>query len=456
MDLRRELTLFKLLLFSRFTKPLLVIYAFLFVLTSYAVLLSSSAQGSIPVSTAIEILSVPVVLSSLLSRLVLTKSDVDFLFTLPISRREIVLGLYLVSLVANGLTYLYFGAFAFSVVGAGGAILVAALTLMTTSMSVALAPLKFRYRGMVSLALGAWFVSPAFGFPFSPLSMLTGYSYAYAILASLTAVFVYFSFVNFDKVRLTSVQGQTQTRRVKEVSFGSRSPFLAVLKRNVSFLELGVRYNYMGFTAFKTFRVNLVYLVVLSAVVSAVYYFVGGQFRSVGLFALLVEIYLVFIFAQSSFMFEPLWLSFGLLDSLSYARYLLLSRLISLEAIFVPLALVNALLGEYFTSLAAFGIPLSYAYMASLTARIRPVQIRDEDAPTVVFSASQFLIALFFLPVVFLGIFLYSLAVILPPSYQILFGLVFLLIMTLLGSPFLIWRNFWEKVKVKMVENNFV
>ncbi|MEW9492612.1 MAG: hypothetical protein TQ35_0010510 [Candidatus Aramenus sulfurataquae] len=404
VSLRRELVLFKLLLFSRFTKPFLALYLIL-VISYYFLIIGAPHGAKVPLSSTVGLLTVPVVVSSLLSGVFFTKSDVDFLFPLPLDRKEILVGLYLVSIVTNGLISFYFGAFAVDALGPAGFTVLIALVLLTSSMSIALAAMKLRKRLLIATILGVWFLSPLFGFPFSPLSMFIGYSFAYALLALLTALFVFLSVKNLNELELLSVQGQPQSSKVKEISFSSGTPFVAVLKRSLSFLELGARVNYMGVSTFKTFRTNVKYLLIASTLISVVYYLIvvhlgNNVVLQLPIFELLTILLLavMLIFAQSSFMFEPLWLSFGILGPLRYARYHMLSRLIILEIVLAPLSVVNALLGNYTVAFLVSGMPFLYVYMASLIALLIPIQIKDENAPVVRFSATQFLIIPIFCP----------------------------------------------------------
>ncbi|MBW9141774.1 MAG: hypothetical protein K1T65_08880, partial [Candidatus Aramenus sp.] len=281
VSLRRELVLFKLLLFSRFTKPFLALYLLL-VISYYFLIIGAPHGAKVPLSSTVGLLTVPVVVSSLLSGVFFTKSDVDFLFPLPLDRKEILVGLYLVSIVANGLFSLYFGAFAVDALGPAGFAVLIALVLLTSSMSIALAAMKLRKRLLIATIIGVWFLSPLFGFPFSPYSMFIGYSFAYALLALLTALFVFLSVKNLNELKLLSVQGQTQSSKVKEISFSSGTPFVAVLKRSLSFLELGTRVNYMGVSTFKTFRINVKYLLIASTLISVVYYLIVVNLGSNG------------------------------------------------------------------------------------------------------------------------------------------------------------------------------
>ncbi|MEW9492588.1 MAG: hypothetical protein TQ35_0010390 [Candidatus Aramenus sulfurataquae] len=464
VSLRRELVLFKLLLFSRFTKPFLAFYLIL-VISYYFLIIGASHGAEVPLSSTVGLLTVPVVVSSLLSRVFFTKSDVDFLFPLPLDRKEILVGLYLVSIVANGLFSLYFGAFAVDALGPAGFAVLIALVLLTSSMSIALAAMKLRKRLLIATIIGVWFLSPLFGFPFSPYSMFIGYNFAYALLALLTALFVFLSVKNLNELELLSVQGQTQSSKVKEISFSSGTPFVAVLKRSLSFLELAARVNYMGVSTFKTFRINVKYLLIASTLISVVYYLIvvhlgingalNDHFFGLTFLLTFLLIYVTLIFAQSSFMFEPLWLSFGILGPLRYARYYMLSRAISLEIALAPFSVVNALLGDYTVAFLVSGMPFIYVYMASVIASLNPIQIKDENAPVVRFSATQFLIPLLLAPPLLLDYFSLF-AMLADPSAQLYIGVVSFLIQMGLGLPFLFWKKFWEKAQEKMLSNNFV
>jgi hypothetical protein len=219
----------------------------------------------------------------------------------------------------------------------------------------------------------------------------------------------------------------------------------------------------MGVSTFKTFRINVKYLLIASTLISVVYYLIvvhlgNNVVLQLTIFPLLtfLLIYVILIFAQSSFIFEPLWLSFGILGPLRYARYYMLSRAISLEIALAPFSVVNALLGDYTVAFLVSGMPFLYVYMASLIALLIPIQIKDENAPVVRFSATQFLLIPIFMPALFLDYSLIYYAVLADPSAQLYIGVVSFLIQMGLGLPFLFWKKFWEKAQEKMLSNNFV
>ncbi len=434
--------LIKLLILSRFTKPLLALNVLILLLdyTSMEGLHDTPHVPRVFTEEAIFMLTFPVIISALASRVVVTKSDMDFLFTLPLDRREIFTGIYISSIFATGIFSLYFGVFAVVILGTIGIVIPILLAIMSTSMSITFSSMKGLYRGIIGALLTIWFVSPYFGFPFSPLSMIIGYYYGYPILLALTLIFVYSSIRNFDNIKFKTFQGSNKP--IKDlISFEGSTPFTAILKRNLSFIELGGRFNFAGTPMYKTARVKLYYIILASAIISVIYYFVVRMigFFSISFYLVIAEYILILQLAQTAFMYEPLWLGLGIINPIQYVRYYLGSKSIATFLMLLPFGIVNIILGVYSLGLVSIiGIPLSMIYLASIIARLNPIQIKDENIPNVRFTAMQWLIGLFTFPIL------------------VIVMIIADIILAIISLPFIFYQGFWQKVKDKMIEMGFV
>jgi hypothetical protein len=445
--------LIKLLILSRYTKPLLALNVIILLL-DYTSMEGLHDAPHIPktfTEEAIFMLTFPVIISALASRVVISKSDMDFLFTLPLDRKEIFTGIYIASIFATGIFSLYFGIFAVAILGTIGIIIPILLAIMSTSMSITFSSIRGLYRGLIGAILTIWFVSPYFGFPFSPLSMIIGYYYGYPILVALTLVFVYSSIRNFDNIKFKTFQGNNKP--IKDlISFEGSTPFTATLKRNLSFIELGGRFNFAGTPIYKTARIKLYYIIIASTIISIIYYFIVRMigFFSVSFYLVIVEYILILQLAQTAFMYEPLWLGLGIINPLQYVRYYLGSKSIAAFLMLLPFGIVNFILGVYSLGLVTIiGIPLSMIYLASIIARLNPIQIKDENAPNVRFTAMQWLLGLFTFPI---------LIIVMITAFfpSIIYGIIADAILAAISLPFIFYQGFWDKVKDKMIEMGFV
>jgi len=121
------------------------------------------------------------------------KSDVDFLFMLPLDKKEVVIADSLFTFLSNLLVAMAIGIFFLFPVISYFFILVAILISIMNTFSF------FAFSGkrkIVAYIIAAWMISSATMFPFTPFSMIYGYVYGYFILAGLVAMTVFLSIKN--------------------------------------------------------------------------------------------------------------------------------------------------------------------------------------------------------------------------------------------------------------------
>jgi len=113
------------------------------------------------------------------------KSDVDFLFMLPLDKKEVVIAESLFMFLSNLLVAMAIGIFFLFPVISYFFILVAILVSIMNTFSF------FAFNGkrkIIAYIIIAWMISSATMFPFTPFSMLFGYIYGYFIFASLAII----------------------------------------------------------------------------------------------------------------------------------------------------------------------------------------------------------------------------------------------------------------------------
>jgi hypothetical protein len=139
-----------------------------------------------------------------------------------------------------------------------------------------------------------------------------------------------------------------------------------------------------------------------------------------------------------------------------FARYYLLGKATSVELILLPFAVVNLLNPETWgVSLVTLIVsPFALIYLASITARINPVQIRDELSVPAPFSFRQYFTAIASFPAMLVMIMgAYSPTLLGVNQVQVI---PYLLVADLfMGVPFLISKSFWRGVQAVMIERGF-
>ncbi|AWR96367.1 hypothetical protein DFR86_01585 [Acidianus sulfidivorans JP7] len=388
------------------------------------------------------------------SGLLLTKSDAYYLLTLPLDRSQISLALFLGNFVVSGYFSLFFGIFTLKILGLLGILVTFAFSLIAVSISIILANSKIAYRALVGGLLALWYVSPFFHFYYSPTAIFLGLNYNYAFLLLLLLFSIYFAIQNLNNIRFKvfTQSGQNNVKRI--IEFSGKSPFLAILTRSFSFFEISTRINYMGNTSFRSIRINIYYILIATTII-AISYFIATIFiplYQLIIFIPILEIMFLYYASFSSFSFEPLWLTMGLMEPVRYARYYLLSKALSIVLIFLPISIVF-LLNPITLSLGIstlLVLPFSYIYLSSIQAILNPFQVKDENVmPNYRYTAIQYLVLLLSSPALIL---IYVPALV--PG--LLSGVISGLISIVLAIPFLFSSRFWLKVEEKMVVNGFV
>lgn len=113
------------------------------------------------------------------------KSDVDFLFILPISEKEIVIADSLFTFLTELLLTMSIGIlFLFPIISYFSVLVVLLVSVMNAFSF-------FAFNGkrkIIAYIIIAWMLSSGTMFPFTPFSMIYGYVYGYFILASLAVI----------------------------------------------------------------------------------------------------------------------------------------------------------------------------------------------------------------------------------------------------------------------------
>lgn len=408
--------LLKFVLFTRISKGgLIAIILSIIFFTLSRLTFGQSSQG--PPLVGILVTTVILLLLLSLGGAMILKSDLDYLYTLPIDRWKIGLALYFSSIILS-LLFIYFVVFSSLVSSIPlGSILPGVVDLLTlgvgiVSLSIVMQEMSTKAKvGIISL-LGLWLISPAIGFQYSPTSIYLGKVYE-GLLSSLalSVIAVYYAVKNlgrFDEIIAHKVS-RTSRDVSSIVSFDSSSPFMVMLKFRLSYLTLSTRYGGLGYYSVR-YRVARVLSVILVVTIIAIIYFFAMYFAIIRspkseitfVASFLSTIYiLVLSFAfigLGNVISERLWLGYMALGE-KFLMYFLASIGLQSLVIMSPLIISNAVLGIVidktflFSSLFLLSSIPSYAVLSTyIILKTNPMQARgDYEMTNVQLTPKMFL-----------------------------------------------------------------
>lgn len=412
------------------------------------------------------------VLSLFLGGLFVLKSDRDYLLTLPLSRRDLSLSLFIAQYLGSGISILFF--FGFYIAGAGSienTILLTAnlalLGLLVTALGVISNILETWKRVVVGLALAVWCLSSFLSFPFTPVSAFTGsVLYGSIVLSGITLIAVPVALRELGHLELGSMRTlmrATSSEYKRNVTFSGKSPVRAIYSYHLSFMELVGRVNLAGATSFRAARVKTSIVVLISAVLAGLYLFltVPGPINNfpsrtaLVVVPLIMGILILVLMLQGVFSNERGWLAFTAMDPAKYLRHLILSKVLSSLAIVGPFAvadLVLFLLGvsTALNSLIVLLVTIPSASVISiyLLARLGDVQqVREEGMMPGQFNLRQMLVIL---PVYVL------VGLIFASGASLTAALIIAPVLAALAFVLMIRASVWRGIASRLTERGFV
>jgi len=388
----------------------------------------------------ISYLSFYFLISSIYTSMFIQKSDVDFLYMLPLEERYIVIAQsissFLLSLFSTVFAiYLLFPALSFLSI-----LVVLMVSILNTFFYFAFK----KHRNIASAIITAWMLSSITKFPFTPLSMVFGYVYGYFILALLDIIVLVLAMRNASiedlVVEFYRRQGLlTQSGKgTASIPLYSPSPQIAMLKRSLNFIEIGGRVNLGGVVQHITRRVKLYKVLIITSAIAVAYYIIFAFFFkspfAESFVVAFAGFYIIMFTSPSAFINEPLWLNLSVMTPIEYARKYILSKTLSLFIIFLPFSISLVLLNPI-AGLGSLLIPFAFIYVVSIFARLYPVS--QSQMPQ--FSFRNMIVGYL------------ATASLIPIFLDVFFpigGVVATLIFTL---PFLLSESYWEKTFEKAI-----
>ena len=396
--------LLKFVIRTRFSKPLLILMVIMLVYFTAISSLIPPQQASIILGyygTGIIALFLAMALAT--GGVMVFKSDRDYLFTLPLSTRDLSVAIYFSQFIAFGITILFMFGYLYPSVSSPLLLVdLVALAMTFTSLGVIAPTLNTGVRIALSAALALWTLTGLLGFPLSPGAPFNGNVYGgTATLVTLAAATTTLAFRGLSRIELDMMRNlvrTTSTDYKSQNSYAGKSPIGAIYSMNLSNISLAGRMNMAGASRYVSRRIKTRWVGLASAVAA-------GAFLAFGLYRgpanltnaeangnaanVLVAIglsFVAFFFSQSTITNERLWLSLTSLPAPSYFKHLITSKVASLLVVLIPFAVAIALLqwfgdpeGPGTLIMILLVIPGAFVLEISWAAYIAPIQIKPED-----------------------------------------------------------------------------
>ena len=466
------LSLLKFVIRTRFSRPFLI---FIAIMVAYSVAISRALPpaGMTLIfgtySTVIIALFLAMALAT--GGVMVLKSDRDYLFTLPLSTRDLSISIFTSQFIAFGVTVLLM--FVYLAQGFTSPLLLvdlAALALTFTSLGVIAPSLQTRARILLSVVLALWTLLALVNVPFTPGSAFNGDLYGgTATLLILAAVTVTAAFRGLSRIELDMMKSMvrsTSSEIKSPNSYAGRSPIGAMYSMNLSTMSLAGRMNMAGTSRYVSKRVKTQWVLAATSAAAGAYFLLvlflrdaitgrnAGSVPAEILVAIILS-FLSFFLSQSAITNERMWLSLTSLPASTYFRHLIASRVLSLLLILAPFAVADAvLLGlGYSGALGALVIvvaviPGSYVLEVCWAAYIAPIQVKGDD----MVMPTQFNLKQMATGVPLIAVFVLVSVASIFPMVAAVGGLLLIVASILLTMS----GGFWRMVVTRLTENGFV
>lgn len=469
-----QLKLIKLLIVSRFSKPLIAVLAFVLVYTSLmSIFVPQEALQIGPFWTyyIISITAFFITLMTLMGGVAIMKSDLDYLFTLPLNRRELAVSLYITQFLATGISYvLLFGyVFAFLPGTVNTKLLIAGdmvlIGLLQTSLSIISFKLETKGKIALSVAMGVYALVPLAGFNYSFTSVFTGNVLVGTfIIIGLNVVFnllalTQLSTIEIGFTKMRSLRSSAEYKKTERfVGLSRRS---AIIRRYLTELSLTGRFNLGGSVSVRVSRVKLQVILIPVSILAAIYAYLALIFNpgdnSPGTAVVIASLYLgIFIpmFFPEVFSHERAWLAFSSMTARTYWKYVIYAKILQTYVLIAPFIVANlflavmgvggALNGAIFVATVMPTSPLLSMYFSG---KFAPVQVIDMETLPTEFSLRQ-LATLF--PVLF-----FSIAALIS-MFSVYLALSCAAFFILLGVSIALSRRSWNRTLYRLTEKGYV
>lgn len=385
-----------------------------------------------------------------------SKSDRDFLFALPLPKKDLVASMYITRFLSIGIIFIF--VMGYLVPGIQGSLSdkvivivnIALGSLLLTAIATASTRLSGPRKAALSIFFTVWGILaiPYVGLKFSYLSALNGsLLYGTVFMVAVNIPMNYFALKSVYDVELgVSKSGYSSSLEMKGkgTSFGT-SPSSSIIKYYFSNINISGRTNMGGNVTVTSRGFKLRNGFIVTAIISVIYFLItlrtpisSSEPFNMAIFLATgyVGVFAPLLLTSGVISFERAWLSFVALSPGFYMRNLLLSKQLQVFVLLLPFTIASVILQFYgvvgaVNSAIVSGImaPASASIFLFLSTKATVVQIKDTEMMPARYSLKQmfqimpalFLFILAYISAVFLVMAIISSALVLGISAYLMF-----------------------------------
>ena len=269
--------LLKFVVRTRFSRPFLILMSVLLVYyIGISQVIPSQGENLILSYYGTGIIAMFLAMALATGGVMVLKSDRDYLFTLPLSARDLSISIFFSQFIAFGLTILLMFGYlyqSFNSVLLGVDLVALAFTF--TSLGVIAPSLTTKVRAFLSVALALWTLLAFADFPLAPGSAFYGNLYGgTATLLALAGVTTTAAFRGLSRIELDMMRSlvRTTSTDIKSPnSYAGKSPIGAIYSMNLTNISLAGRMNMAGTSRYVSRRVKTRWVVAASSGAAVAY-----------------------------------------------------------------------------------------------------------------------------------------------------------------------------------------
>lgn len=285
--------------------------------------------------------------------LAIMRSDIDYLFILPLKKRDLAVSFYITQFIATGISFLFaFGyVLPFLARNVVEAVMLSIdlvlIAMMITAFSIVAYRMGNRGKTITVVALAIWTISPLAGFSYTYSSVFFGnflYGTVLTILVSIPVNLLAIKQLGTIELGFTKMSTRFSSEIYKnQIRYSKYSGIKSIYILNLLQLNLTSRMNIGASTSSRAARIKIQHLLVPVIIFAVVYAIICPYFENgsdINTAVLIGTIYIGMIipmlFSQSVISYERAWLSFTSMPAYRYWRSVILAKFIQISIVTIP------------------------------------------------------------------------------------------------------------------------
>jgi hypothetical protein len=405
------------------------------------------------------------IMSVLTGGLAVTESDRQYLFTLPLKKRDLVLALYVMQFIGFGISILFFYGWFLPYINIPAYLLLIdtiLLSLFLTSLTILATFMDLKSRVIFSLILSLLNLLALLNIPISPVIAFIGsqfYDSFFLIFISLITITISISKLDKIEFELTRTIIRASSSIYSESkSFVGLKPIQAVYKLNYNTLFFQGRINLGGSTRYSTARIRMSRMIIFPLIFSLIYLIVAilnnKYMLSIQIAINIVLAYIIFGLSFATLSNERLWLSITSLPSYIYLKHLFISKMLSILTLISPFIIANFILYLIGNTSALISLIIEIAIFPSMSiiytylySHASPIQVIEDITPNIQFNLRQLFIVLLSYSV---------LGIVIGAFYYIPFLILIIILINGFSLYIVLNKNISMNLVNRLVERGFV